>query len=198
MKKQNLAFAKKYAHWTAEQWRKVMFFDESNFQVFKMGSTTVRHPRSSDHFDPRYTVPVRVLVIVWECFLGEKGRGGLYFLPNNKIMNADLYLQVLEDHMLNVYNIYGSEVFMRDSAPCHKARKVTRYLKQKQINILEWPGNSPDLIFIKNFWHKMKKTTSEKKTTSLGTLKEQLKKVWCQEMTAEYFRNLGDSMPKHL
>ena len=76
-------------------------------------------------------------VMVWGCFLGEKGRQGLYFLPNNKKMNADLYLQVLEDHMLNFYNIHGSEVFMHGSAPCHKARKVTRYFKLKQMNILE-------------------------------------------------------------
>ena len=34
-----LAFAKKYSHWTTEQWRKVMFSYESNFQVFKMGCT---------------------------------------------------------------------------------------------------------------------------------------------------------------
>ena len=136
--------------------------------------------------------------MVWGCFSGEKGRGGLYFLPNNKKMNADLYLQVLEDHMLNFYNIYGSEVFMNDSAPCHKARKVTKYLDQKQINILEWPKNSLNLNPIENCWHKMKKTMSEKKTTNLGALKEELKKVWCQEMTIKYFRNLNDSMPKCL
>ena len=34
-----------------------MFSDESNFQVFRMGSTTVRCPRSSDCFDPWYMIP---------------------------------------------------------------------------------------------------------------------------------------------
>ena len=105
-----------------------MFSNKSNFQVFKMGSTTVWCPRSSDHFDPTYRVPTvkhSQSVMVWGCFSGEKGRGGLYFLPNNKKMNADLYLQVLDNHMLNFYNIYGSEVFMHDSESCHKARKVT-------------------------------------------------------------------------
>ena len=93
---------------------------------------------------------------------------------------------------------HSSEVFMHNSAPCHKARKVTTYLEQKQINILEWPGNSLDLNPIENCWHKMKKTMSEKKTTNIRTLKEELKKVWFQEMTLEYFRNLSDSMPKRL
>ena len=113
-------------------------------------------------------------------------------------MNADLYLQVLEDHMLNFYNIHGSELFKHNSAPCHKARKVTTDFEQKQMNIFEWPGNSLDLNPIENCWHKIKKTMSEKKTTNLGTLKEELKKVLCQEITAKYFRNLSYSMPKHL
>ena len=34
---------------------------------------------------------------------------------------------------------------------------------------------------------------SEKKTANLGTLKEELKKVWCQEMTTKYLRNWNDS-----
>ena len=128
-----------------------------------MGSTTVWHSRLSDHFNPQYTVPTvkhSQSVMTWGCFSGEKGRGSLYFLPKNKKMNAELYMQVLEDHMFNFYNIHGSEVFMHDSAPCHKARKVTRYLKQKQINILKLLGNSLDLNPIKNCWHKMKKTIS--------------------------------------
>ena len=31
MKKQRIAFAKKYIHWTPAQWKRVMFSDESNF-----------------------------------------------------------------------------------------------------------------------------------------------------------------------
>ena len=99
-----------------------------------MGSTTVQRPRSSARFDPQHAVPTvkhSQSVIVCGYFSGEKGRGGLYFLPINKKMNADLYLQVLEDHMLNFYNLHGSEVFMHDNTPCHKAWKVTRYLEQK-------------------------------------------------------------------
>ena len=52
-------------------------------------------------------------------------------------MNADLYVKVLEEYMLNFFRIHGSEVFMHDSASCHKAKKVTRFLEQQQINVLE-------------------------------------------------------------
>ena len=157
-----------------------MFSDESNFQVFKMGYTTARRPRSSDRFDPRYTVPTvkhPQSVMIWGRFFGEKGRGGLYFLPKNKKMNVELYLQVLEEHMLNFYHIHGSEVFMHDSAPCHKARKITRHFEQKQISFLECPGNSPDLNPIENCWHQMKKKMYKKKTPNLEILQEELEKV---------------------
>ena len=180
MKTKRFAFAKKYSHWTTEQWRKVVFFYESNFQVFKMGSITVQRPRSSDLFHPRYTVPtVKHLqsVMVWGCFSGEKGSGGLYFLPKNKKMNAELYLQVLEEHMLNFYHIHSSEVYMHDSALCLKARKIMRYLEQKQISVLECPDDSLDLNLIENCWHEMKKKMSEKKTPNLEILQEKLQKV---------------------
>ena len=166
-----------------------------------MGSTIVQRPRSSDHFDPQYTVRTvkhQQSVMVWGCFSGEKNRISLYFLPKNKKMNTELYLQVLEEHMVNFYHIHGSEVFMHDSAPCHKARKITRYLEQKQISILEWLGNSLDLNPIGNCWHKMKKKMSKKKTPNLEILQEELKKMWCEEMSTEYFKNLSDSMAKRL
>ena len=124
-----------------------------------MGSTTVRRPRSYDRFDPRYTVPTVKYpesVMLWGSFSGDKGREALYFLSKSKKINADFYLKVLEENMLNFFRIHGSEVFMHDSTPCHTAKKVTRFLEQQQINVLEWPGNSPDLNPIENCWQKMK------------------------------------------
>ena len=48
-------------------------------------------------------------------------------------MNADFYVKVLEEHMISFFHIHGSEVFMHDSAPCHKAKKVTRFLEERHI-----------------------------------------------------------------
>ena len=125
-------------------------------------------------------------------FFMIKEKGDLYFLPNNKKMNVNLYLQVLEDHMLNFYKIHGSEVFMHDSAPCHKTRKVTRYLESKQINILEWPGNSPDLNPIENCWHKIKKYV-RKQTKTL----EHWKKSWKKCGTRRWQWNISEIWVTH-
>jgi len=71
-----------------------------------------------------------------------------------------------------------------------KSKKVKNYLQQKQIKMLEWPGNCPDLNRMENCWEKIKYRMKQKKTPNLDTLKNQLKKVWCQEVRLDYFRSL--------
>ena len=69
---------------------------------------------------------------------------------------------------------------MHDGAPCHKAKKVVRFLEQHPIKVLEWPE-----LLAPN---EKKRTMKEKKTPNQETLKEKL--------TPICFRNLSGSMPK--
>lgn len=43
-------------------------------------------------------------------------------------------------------------VFMQDNAPIHRSRSTKDWLARKQIALLEWPPNSPDLNPIENVW----------------------------------------------
>ena len=110
MKEQRLAFVKRHAHWTPTQWRKVMFSDES---MFRVGSTKVWRPSSANRYDPQYTVPTvkhPQSLMVWVAFSGDKGRAGLYFLPKNVMMNGDLYIKVLSDHMVTMFNFINVHI----------------------------------------------------------------------------------------
>lgn len=87
MKKKRLLFAKKYQHFTAEDWGKVMYSDESTFKCIRATKSKVRRPAGSDRFDSRYTIKTVKhpdSVMVWGCFTGNVGRGGLYFLPKTQ------------------------------------------------------------------------------------------------------------------
>ncbi len=98
-------------------------------------------------------------VMVWGCFSGKRGRGGLYFLPKKCTMKGERYKKVLADHLLPFMRIHGTMVFLQDGVPCHKSKVVMNFLKgsQGQFSIMDWPGNSLDLNPIKNCWSYMKK-----------------------------------------
>src|SRR5215469_15752411 len=44
----------------------------------------------------------------------------------------------------------GNAIFQQDLAPCHTSGKMQKFFKDNKINILQWPGNSPDLNPIEN------------------------------------------------
>ena len=84
-------------------WGEVMFSDESTFRLVREQYKLVRRPSGVSRYDSRYiikTVKHPKSVMVWGAFREDKGRGDLYFLPNNVTMRGDNYLRVLDHHML--------------------------------------------------------------------------------------------------
>ena len=75
-------------------WRKVMFSDESTSRLVQRGYKLIRRPSGVSRYDSRYiikTVKHPKSVLLWGAFSGDKGRGGLYFLPKNVTMRGDNY-----------------------------------------------------------------------------------------------------------
>lgn len=201
MKAQRLDFAKKHAHWTYEDWSEVMFSDESTFKTIRATGKTVRRPVGSDKFDSRFTVKTTKhpdSVMVWGCFSSKMGRGGLFFLPKNQMMNQHVYLEVLTDHLLPFMHIHGTTKFLQDGAPCHKAKKVMKFLEEQPFEIIKWPGNSPDLNPIENAWNFAKDRLKNWDTSSIPKLKAEITKLWVQDISLDYWQKLVMSMPGRL
>jgi hypothetical protein len=91
MKQQRLDFAMQYRDWTVDQWKNVMFSDESRFELhFGKKEGRCRRPRGSDRMDPKFTkktVKHPEKVMVWGCF-SWRGRGGLEFLNRGEMLNG--------------------------------------------------------------------------------------------------------------
>ena len=94
--------------------------------------------------------------------------------------------------------VYKCSVFMQDGAPCHRAKIVTQFLKAQTINILDWPGNSPDLNPIENLWTILKNKVSERQPTNAKMLEQAIKEVWVRDISSAYCQNLVESMPRRL
>jgi transposase len=169
--------------------------------VVHLGQQRVRRPSTASRFDTKYTqktIKHPASVMVWACFSGARGRGSLYFLPKSKTMNSEVYLNVLEEKLLPVFEIHEATMFMHDNAPCHTAKKVSKFLKEKDVDVITWPGNSPDLNPIENAWKVMKSRVRRLATSNLEELKKEIVRVWIEEMSPEYFEKLSDSMPRRL
>ena len=72
MTEKRLAFSQPFGHWGVEDWKKVMFSDESNFEL-KFGNIRrlCRRPPGSDcfcHKFTRKTVKHPPKIMAWGCF----------------------------------------------------------------------------------------------------------------------------------
>jgi len=113
-------------------------------------------------------------------------------------MNGQRYLAMLQQKLPMFMTIHRARTFQQDSAPCHKSRIVTRWFHERQIRLLEWPGNSPDLNPIENMWSIMKSRLRKYDTGTVAKLRSALKFLWGQEISPELCKKLAHSMPNRL
>ncbi len=113
-------------------------------------------------------------------------------------MNAQRYLNVLQDNLLPNMQAHGCTMFQQDSAPCHTALVVKAWFQQQLVDLLSWPGNSPDINPIENFWQIVKTKSSAIRITSATHLIAEITRVWNYEITTDVCKNLINSMPSRL
>lgn len=139
-------------------------------------------------------------VMIWGC-MASAGTGELFICEGR--MNSEKYTRML-DTVLNpsFSKIYPGESreqiwFQQDNAPCHTSSVSRDFLRRTEINVLDWPAQSPDLNPIEHLWSVLKTNVAKHKTTSKAQLIEQIKKEW-QNIDSTICKNLVDSMPKRV
>jgi transposase-like protein len=205
--KARLEWAHKHLHWKPEQWQKVMWSDESPFQLFNSGSQYVRRPKCAA-LDPKYTIKTVKKgggkINVWGCF-HYRGVGVLKRIDG--VMDSEYYKQILIKQAMPKMKELAAEteyvawVFQHDNDPKHTAHTVTNYLDRKKdelgIQVMDWPSQSPDLNPIEHVWgyikHQLRKRKD--KPTSLDQLYEHIKEEWAR-IPHRVLNNLVESMPR--
>lgn len=151
-----LIFCKRYRDWTAEDWGKVIFSDESPFRLFGVSGKKLVRRKQGERYHQSCVMPTvkhPEIIHVWGCF-SAKGVGSLTILPKNTAMNKEWYQHILREQLLpTIQKQFGDEqcLFEHDGAPCHKAKVITKWLGEQNIDILgPCAENSPDLNPIEN------------------------------------------------
>jgi transposase len=197
--KDRIAFCRKYRHWTVDMWAKVLFTDESMFHQFNVLRQYVRRPVNK-RYDVRYTQPTvkhSPSIMVWGSFSGA-GKGNLHFLPKGVRMNAALYCEMLHSQLPPAMERLGSTILQQDGAPCHTAKATKNWLRDNNVHVLDWPGQSPDLNPIENLWQMMKRKIAQQQPSSIPHLKAIITNVWENGITAADCKKLSDSMPSRV
>lgn len=132
MKKKRLAWAKEHSNWTIQQWERVIFSDESKFNLHGSDGKQYVRRRSSETYHPDCIdtkVKFPVSEMVWGC-ITSKGVGKLKFISGT--VNAERYIAILEEclkpSIKDSFRRTRNFIFQQDSAPCHTAKKVNIYL----------------------------------------------------------------------
>jgi transposase len=183
-----------------------------NPEVYGTRKSTGRPSKVSDRDKRRIFFSRRIFgggsVMVWAAFTST-GRVKLAFVP--KKMNSIQYQFVLERCLVPFYrrNPNRNFIFMQDNAPIHvnrtrRVRGVIRtgtldWLQARNIPVLEWPPNSPDLNPIENLWGIMVRRiyAENKQYKSVKELKKAIVRAW-HSVDQEIIDNLVLSMENRI
>ena len=150
-------------------------------------------------FNTKYTkksVKHGISAMVWGCF-SALGTGPIHKI--NGIMDCFVYKDIMEDVMLPhaEWKMPLKWIFPQDNDPKHTSKVVKQWFKDKNITIMGWPAQSPDLNPIENLWEIIDNKIEHANVKTSEELFEQINKVW-REIDMRIVDSLIESMPRRM
>lgn len=200
-REKRLGFAKLYVNKSINFWRRVIFSDESKFNIFGSDGKKFVWRKPNAELQPQNIVPTVKhgggSVMVWAC-MAYDGVGKLTFIEG--IMNARKYIEVLRDN-LNAsavkLGLAGQYHFQQDNDPKHTARVTKEWLLYNVPKQLSTPPQSPDINPIENLWHILDIEVRKRKISNKNDLQRIIMEEW-EKIPKDTTQKLVESMPRRL
>ncbi|KAG1273829.1 hypothetical protein G6F66_013093 [Rhizopus arrhizus] len=188
-----LSWCISHKDWTVDDWKRVIWSDETKINRFNSDGRTWAWIRSGESLKSHH---VKMAV---------KHGGGSIMLwsaitcAGNEILEDELERTIeygvsklgFERHQVN---------FQHDNDPKHTSKVVKEYLQKQSYTVLQWPAQSPDLNPIENMWSLLKRRLNDYETAPKGMneLYERVTKVWYDHMKPEECQKSIESMPQRI
>ena len=115
---------------------------------------------------------------LWGCF-SSAGTGALVRIEGK--MGGAKYRKIPEENVLPSawkLKLGWKFTFQHDNDLKHTAKATLEWLRNKNINVLKWPSQSPDLDPIKNLWHDLKIAVHQRSLRNLTELEQFCTEEW--------------------
>lgn len=200
--KARLSFANEHLNKDASFWSSVLWSDETKLELFGHRDVAFVWRKKGEAFKPKNTVPTVKhgggSLMFWGCF-SANGTGNLVKI--NGIMKQDQYIKILQENLkqsAEALNLGPNMTFQQDNDPKHTAKSVKKWFVDNNVNILQWPSQSPDLNPIENLWGIFKKNVNARKPRNLKHLEQIAVEEWaniskdvCKNLVVNYHKRLS-------
>lgn len=200
-RKKRLTFAKQYVDKGPEFWKKVIFSDESKFNVFGSDGRQMVWRKKNTQLHPKSLLPTVKhgggSVLVWGC-MSAAGVGKLHIIDS--IMDHRMYIDILKENLKSnatEMSLESDFIFQQDNDPKHTVHNTKMWLLYNAPKQLPTPPQSPDTNPIEHLWSILDARVRKRHISNRNELKIALQEEWAS-IPAEITKTLVDSMPRRM
>ncbi|CAK9818710.1 Transposable element Tcb1 transposase [Anthophora quadrimaculata] len=203
-KQKRLQYAREHSNWKIEDWKTVLWTDESKFELFGGKRRQFVRRRKGEAYQEACLKPTVKhgggSVMVWGC-ISANGVGDLIRI--NGKLTATQYLEILQQHAVpSGQRLIGNKfLFQHDNDPKHTARIVKNYLQELEdveiLRVMNWPPQSPDLNIIEHVWDYLDRARRKSQPKNADELFEVLQTEW-RKIPMEIINNLYESCTRRI
>jgi transposase len=194
-KRKRLLWCKKHLQCDSDFWGKVIYSDETRFDLHPKTRIIVRRPpgkRLADRYTKK-TMKFSPGLMIWGAVRSD-GTTVLEQCQGN--VDSIEYQRILNEALPNIYT--RRHLLQQDGATCHTSVSTKKYFAEKRVKILEnWPPQSPDLNIIENLWSDLKVKVYSRAPTTVNELWQYIQDEW-NNFSTERIQKLYETIPRRV